>query len=340
MYLGQMTCSVDLDKYTLKGFKSVEIKKSVHQIAQTAKLIVPTSVVIRNHDMASRIVLADKIKEGDKINIALGYDGKNNTEFTGFIKTINYKMPLEIECEDEMYLFRNTPLKAVFHNMDIRDVLAKICSEVSKKWSVPFSFFDKMPSITVKNFIANGQSAMWALQQLKDWYPMLGIFLTDINGQQILYCGLLYQDLGKPRVKYGLSGSINNTVSIQELKYQTTTKTVKVIWEVRQPDGTIVKKEFGDSGAELVLKKKISGNVSDDVLRAMSQQEMTQKNYVGYTGKFTTFLYPQCDFGTIGNLNDPQFPDRQGNYFIGTVTTKFDTSSGGRREPEIDFKLL
>ena len=342
MYLGQTTGEVKMaGKYTLKGFHSVEIKKSVHQIAQSAKLTLPTSAVIRNHQITERIKIADFIKEGDSISIAFGYNGANSVEFTGYIKSINYATPLEIECEDEMYLFRNTPIKASFDNLDIRNVLAKIAGEVSAKWALPYSFFDNMPQIKVQNFIANNQSAIWALQQLKDWYPMLGIYLTYINGEKTLYCGLLYQDLGKDRPKYGLSGAINNTVSAKELKYQTVAKTVKVIWKLRKPDGTMIVREIGDANAELVIKKSepIPYDIPEALLQQMSEQEKVQKNYVGYNGKFTTFLTPACDFGSIANLNDPQFPDRSGNYFIGTVTTKFGTQTGGRRELEIDFRL-
>jgi len=347
MYLGQMIGRIVFrDSVKLNGFHSVSIKKSVHQIVQTAKLTIPMSVLLENQHspaLASRLFMKDVIKEGDKINISFGYRKGDiedvKQEFTGYIRSINYKIPVEIECEDAMYLFRNTTIKQSFNGVDIKEVLLKICVEVTKKYQVAFKLYDKMPQITVSNFIVNNQSAMWALQQLIDWYPMLGIYLTQINGEEVLYCGLVYQDLGKPNVEYGLSGPINNTISVSELKYQTTTKTAKVVWKITQPNGTVVTKEIGDSNAELVINKKISGKVNDDLLKQMTNQEVSQKNYVGYNGNFTAFLYPFCDFGVVASLQDPQFPERKGNYFVGTVTTTFDTSTGGRRKPEIDFKL-
>lgn len=334
MYLGQMTGEVKLGGYTLNGFHGVDIKKSIHQIVQTCKLVLPASVLMRNNDKMERVKLADKIKEGDAVSVAFGYDYKNKTEFTGYIKSIDRKIPVEVECEDAMYLFRKTNIKKTF-NADIKQVLSNICDEVKKAHGLQLKLYSKIPAIQVQNFIVSDKTALWALQQLIDWYPMLSIRLVN----DTLYCGLVYstEDVSA-KVNYAISGGNNNTVSTDELKYNTEIKTAKVVWEITKEDGKVEKKQFGDSNGEIVINKKIAGKVSDDVLKKMAENEMTQQTYIGFKGSFTTFLMPCCEPGMIANIDDPQF-GRKGNYYIGTVTTTFDTTGGGRRKLEIDIKL-
>ncbi|PZP40643.1 MAG: hypothetical protein DI598_19210, partial [Pseudopedobacter saltans] len=78
MFLGTTTCEIDLaNTYRLRAVKEIEIKKSVHQIVQTAKVTLPLSVVIRNQNNLQHLKLTDKIKEGDTIKLSFGYDTKN-----------------------------------------------------------------------------------------------------------------------------------------------------------------------------------------------------------------------------------------------------------------------
>lgn len=102
MYLGALSCKVDFaGKYTIRGINELEVKKSVHSIVNTAKLTLPLSYIMRNKDIKERVKLIDKIKEGDTINIAIGYDGNNKQCFNGYVKRINPKQPLELELEDK-----------------------------------------------------------------------------------------------------------------------------------------------------------------------------------------------------------------------------------------------
>ncbi|HEX8278663.1 MAG TPA: hypothetical protein VF540_08200, partial [Segetibacter sp.] len=237
-----MTCAIGLGgRYMLRGVHSIEIKKSVHQIIQTAKVELPLSVMIRNNEMLERIKLADKIKEGDAISLAFGYDGNNKTEFTGYIKRINPKQPLELECEDEMYLLRKLSLKKSFKKNDVREVLQYLVDEVYKAFRVRLKLYDDMPKVTVTNFLIKGANGIAVLQELSDKY-LLASYLTTINNEKVLYCGLTY-GLKKGRVKHVLN---RNTISIDDLKYQTAEQSYKIEIRYFLPSGQVKKYEFGD----------------------------------------------------------------------------------------------
>lgn len=331
-----MSCEIGLaDKYTLRGVNAIEIKKSVHQIVQTAKVVLPLSLVMRNNELLERISLIDKIKEGDKISLAFGYKGNNLKEFTGYIRNINYKQPVELECEDDMYLFRKTMVQLSFKSSSLTDVLKALIEAVYKAKGVRFKLVDNLPQVTITNLVINNQTALWALQSILDRYPLLSIYLVQEKGVQKLYCGLLYgKNTGT--VKYGLN---RNTVSVDDLKYKKDTTPTKVILETTDAHGKIVKQVFGDVHADNVVKKKLPGVVSESLKKAFAQQAIQQQTYEGYRGNFKTFLKPYMEPGMAAAISDSQFVGREGNYYVGTVTTTFSVSDGGRRQIDIEFKM-
>jgi hypothetical protein len=78
-----------------------DIISSVDNLTDTATIVLPEAV------MNSVLNFEDKIKRGTEVLIKLGYDGKLETEFIGYIKEItNSDSSLKILCEDALFLFR------------------------------------------------------------------------------------------------------------------------------------------------------------------------------------------------------------------------------------------
>lgn len=331
-----MTCRIEFaDKYVLRGLNNIEIKKSVHQIVQTAKLSLPLSVAIRNADMLSTIQIIDKVKEGDKISVEIGYDDKHRREFQGYIKRINHKQPLELELEDEMYLMRSLFLKKSFPKNDVKDILNYLNDELYKKHSIRFKLYDNIPQLSVKNFRVNGGNGLEVLQALKEQY-LLTTFLTTINGELVLYAGLLY-GLKQGKVKHVIG---RNTVNVDNLKFTLAQdQTYKVEIVNQMPDGKAKKWEFGDKNATETIKPlPVPGYKTEAELKYIADRLIEERKISGYKGSFETLMFPYCEPGYIDTISDPQFKDRKGDYYIATVVTTFGVN-GGKRKPEIDIRL-
>ena len=331
MYVKQ-TCNIEIaDKYRLRGLHSCEIKKSVHQLVQSAKIQLPLSVLYRNNQLLKRIKLIDKIKEGDPIKIDLGYDGKNRREFTGYIKRINAKMPVELECEDEMYLLRKVNYKRNFKKNSVKEIIKYLLQGLYDKTGLRLELYSKMPELTVTNFMINNANGIEILQGLKDLYPMFNSYLATIDGKKVLYCGLLY-GLHNKRIKYKLN---RNTITVNDLKYTEKDQDNHRIKIVNiKPDGTKEEFVFGDAHAT-EINFYYSGSHTKNELKQLAEAEIVKK-VTGYRGGFEAFLIPNVQPGDIAEITDEQF-NRNGTGYIGTVTTKF--GSGARRKPEIDISL-
>lgn len=335
MYLGQMSAVVDLGtQYRLRGVHGIEIKKSVHQIVQTAKVELPLSVVIRNNNLLESIKLTDKIKEGDKITLSFGYDGNNSNEFTGFIRNINYKIPLVLECEDNMYLFRQTTINKSWKRDSLKNILNDILKIVYEAHGYQLPLLDGVPDVIIENLICNNETALWLLQVILDRYPLLAIYLTTDNNAETMYCGLRY-GRNSGTVKY----MIEQNCKEGDLAYKKDVTPSKVILETVNEKGKLERTVYGDTHAKNTIRLKVPGVVSEIEKKKLATQELQRKTYEGYRGSLNTLLTPYIEPGMIANIGSKQFPDKAGSYYIGTVTTTFSTSAGGKRKPEIEYKV-
>ncbi len=332
MYVRQ-SCNIDIaGKYRLRGLHGVEIKKSIHQIIQTARLQLPLSVLKRNNELLERIKLIDTIKTGDKITIDLGYNDNNKREFEGYISRINQKQPLELELEDELYLLRKIYFKKSFKKNSVKDILNYLLSGFFDATGIRVELYANMPELTVTNFVIDNANGVQVLQQLVDVYPIFNSYLTTIDGKKILYCGLQY-GLQKNRTKFELN---RNTVSVDDLKYDVSEVQQYFVKVVNiKPDGTKEEFSFGNK-KDQERTMYYSGDHSQAQLKQLATEEL-QKQVTGYRGGFETFLVPAAQPGDIALLTDKQY-GREGRGYIGTVTTTFGTG-GARRKNEIDISL-
>lgn len=334
MFLGTTTCKITIaDKYILRGVHTIEIKRSVHHLVQTAKVSLPLSVVLRNSELYQRIRLADKIKEGDKIVLEFGYDGNNRKEFDGYIKRIKDEVPMELQCEDELYLLRYCYYKESFKDVSLKKLLDFVLNGLQQKFGLKLSLYDKMPEVIFKKFQINNTNGIAVLQELKEKYG-LSVYLTTINGVKTLYAGLAYS-LEKGTVKYSLA---RNTIGKGELEYTGgADRRFKIKIVNYRKDGTIRIIEVGEAGGD-EEKVEAHGDLDESHLEFLAKRRMEILKTKGYRGTFDSFLFPYAEPGVIANISDPQFAGREGKYFIGTVTTEFGVD-GGRRTNEIDVKV-
>lgn len=110
--------------FVMDFVNSVETKSSWKLLTDTAKVIMPKNVyVATDHgnvawtdvDVYTNTTIPPIFLRGDKITVELGYEYQDrqgewvtetNVEFKGFLTKINPKIPIEIDCEDNMWLLK------------------------------------------------------------------------------------------------------------------------------------------------------------------------------------------------------------------------------------------
>lgn len=318
----KLGCDIKIGSVAFRSVHELTIKRSLHSLAATATIMVPVTAVLKYRgEPPTHIETAQQIKVGDKVRIKLGYDGSLSTEFIGYVKRLNYKVPLEIECEDEYYKLRYLNCLFSAKETTLKECLKSILTGVK---------FGKIVNLKLKNFVVNNKPGSWVLGYLKKEYGLVAFF--DING--CLHVGKAHDVRGE-MVKYRLRYNVINDDSLKYQLAEDIKLKVKAICYYK--DGTKVEGELGeDDGEQRTLYYYDVKDAAE--LKVLANEELRRHSFDGYRGKITTFLLPYALPGMIASVDDPVYSERGGSYFIESTEVRFGTG-GARRIVELGVKV-
>lgn len=324
-----MSCEVTIGNVRFDRVNSVHIEKSIKTQTDTAKIIVPreyNSVIVNgNVDSIARKNITEFIKVGDPVNIKLGYDGENEEEFSGVVSSIGADIPLEIECEDQMWHLKRTSYTRVFPTVKLLELL---------KYIAPGYTYDVIDNINLGKFTISNASAYKVLEDLRTNYGLHSFFK---NG--ILTIGFMIDV--KPLVVHQININRNVRASDEnDLKF------------VRKQDLNILLKgislnrkgkrltyDFGDrNGAVRTLHYS---NKTYDELKNLTEKTYRSLSFDGYRGKIPTWGLPRTKPGDGALIKDPNYEnsEREGKYLIESVTIDFNANDGFKRDNTLGMKI-
>lgn len=306
-----------------------KVVSSAEDISDTAIIKIPISARFQSKEGNITDVETSKyFKVGDSVKIEMAYTSML-TEFEGYIKRINYTKPLEIECEDKMYLLRRKPITKSWKKTTLKEIINHLIEGQNIK------LIGNMPVINFTNFYLKNANAAFGLQKLKDEYG-LTIYFTS-PGE--MYVGFL-DDADRGTVKYNLGDDdklLSNVIK-PILKYRNADDVrlkIKAIHVLKNNTRTEV--EVGDADGE--LRTLYFYDLEDaGSLKQIATEEMKKYKFSGYTGSLKTFFLPVAKHGMVAKLHDSIYNERSGDYKIRKVTTTFG-SGGVKRDVELGIKV-
>lgn len=308
---------------------SVKIESSSEDLSDTAVVKIPTSGRLKSASgNITDIETAKQFKAGDPITIKLGYESLE-TEFEGYVKQINYTTPLEIECEDAVYVLRKKPITKSWKKTTLKDIISFLIEGTG------INVVGNMPVINFRNFYLKNANAAFALQKLRDEYGLAIYFLS----LKELYVGFLdSESRGEVRYNLGDDDQHLSNVIIPRLKYRNAEDVrlkIKAIHILK--NNTRLEVEVGDDDGE--LRTLYFYDLEDTrSLKTIAKKEMEKYKYSGYQGTIKAFLLPHAKHGMVAVVHDSMYPERSGNYKIKKVTTYF-VSGGVYRIVELGLKV-
>lgn len=315
-----LTCEIKIGNLTAKAVNSVVVRRSIHSLATTATIKLPVTAILRQQgEPATKIETATEIKVGDKVEIRLGYDGRNQIEFRGYVKNLNLRTPIEIECEDEFYSCRNRNIKTS-GTVTLGDLFEK-CG-----LSVGYA-----ETLTLRNYAVPDKPVSAVLANLKSKYG-LSIFF-DIEGK--IYACRPEQVVSDQVVKYRLRDNVISDDDLQFKRKEDLKIQIKAI--CIKKDGTRLEATKGAEGG-IVETKYYYDVIDTKELATLAQADLDRATYNGYDDTITTFLIPFAAPTMVAHLEDALYAERDGQYYIEGVETTFGTG-GGRRRIEIGTSI-
>lgn len=313
-------CSeIKIGNVLFNSVNNVLIKRSINTPGATATIKVPVTAVVKQKDETqTTIETAQAIQPGAPVSIRLGYDNTKNNEFKGYVRQLNYKTPLEIECEDEFYTCRHK-MVTLSGTLTLEQCLQKCGLSVRHA-----------TNLTLRNFVIDNKPVAKVLEKLKTDYKLCVFF--DLDGQ--VTAGRT-ADIAGEEVKYELR---YNIIKDDELKYNLDPEAkLKIKAVCSQKDGTEIQAEAGNDGG-LVKTLRFYDVESEAGLKTLAENALARNSIGGYKGKITTFLLPYAEPCMKANILDKTYSERNGCYLIESVETTYGMS-GGRRNISLGIKI-
>lgn len=284
------------EPFTIRRFSEVKIETSWKSLTDTAEIVLPRRV----YDF-KEFKISEWFREGDAVEIWLGYDGKLELEFMGYIKKIAIGIPLVISCENEMYNLKRLTVSVSMKSATLEQLLKYVapgyqvvCDEV-RLGAVRFS---KMTAAEV-------------MEELQ---------------KQGVYCWFE----GKTLRAFSTSKSEADPVEIllertasESLKQREIEKTLVIMSLIRKK-GKKLRVEVGDTPAGKRITREISGiDMGKEELTREAQRLYELSKRPGLDGDLTLWGVPRVKHGYRLKLESLLYPDKNGTYYIDAVTKTF-----------------
>lgn len=310
---------ITIGNYIFTHVNDVKIESSRKSLLDTAVIKLP-----RKYD---NNIITSVLKVGDPVSIRLGYNSNLTDEFSGFVLKIGCNVPVEIECEDNMYELKRTEVKPKsWKTVKLSEIVKYIAPDAVievEKYDVTFTSYVIGSRLTVAK----------VLEGLKDQYNLDVYYRPD---------GKLYVGIGLWEKLTGADTTVvyDTTLNVinQSLKYRTTDSSlIKLHMESHMANGKIITYEAGDIEGE--VRSANVYNMTLDDMKKIADTRIKEYKFNGLEGSINTFGEPAVRHGQLATIYDPVQPDYDGKYIIDSVVTSFGIS-GYRREVSLGRRIV
>lgn len=301
--------SGEAGSWTFEKITSCEIERDADALTATCKLTLPRKVKWEGQT-------SNPIRRGDKIKVWLGYDDDLELAFVGYVLRKGFKTPIEIFCEDEMFMLKQKPcVKKAYKSVDIQTLLSdqNLCYDIKV-----------LGEQSIGQYRTNFETVAELLAHLKE--NSIRTFFRFEDGKPVLYCGVLFDHGTELRQVFETGVNIISDSSLDEQKAEDVKIKLKVV--SLQPDNKKkIKVEVGDAEGE--RRTLHCYGKTEAEAKAWGEQELERLKRDGLTGSFQTFGHMLLDrLDIIGIKIDGE---RKGKYQIQKNTITYG-SSGFRQD--------
>ena len=262
-----------------------------------------------------------RFKEGDKVEVFLGYNKKNERRFTGFIRGVKLGIPVELECEGYAYQLYGVIFNKTYSVVTVKNLLRDLTEGTDIKLS------PEIPEIPLKNIRFKNATGIQVLEYLKKEIQLAVYFNFDE-----LYVGTTFGKVQK-RINLRIGW---NTIKDDDFQKKQIDKNLKIVFKEKNDKGEVKKTKSDlqkyDNEKEVRIKSGIPANFLKEIVNRLQ----TQQNYTGYEGSVQLFLIPYANKGMSVLIDGGIFKEKSGLYFIDSVSGEFGMN-GGRQTIKLGF---
>lgn len=371
--------------FVLNFVNSFECEHSWKNLTNTAKIIFPKNVILQTpdgsrYDLSSHRETGGKnivaggtvdnqpfLMRGDKVTVKAGYyyyDAADNeivpdlvTIYEGFVTVIKLKMPIEVTCEDNMYLLKQVlvppELRLFSAETSIEEIATKLVDYVNLQKGTSLTVHDApagvrtyagayrvVGNVTVAQVLDDFRSHM----KINSWFrgdalhcSAIAYFPDEANPVNPIF--VFQQNIIDDSLNYTRLDDVRlgaTVYTVQQEEQTTTNKNGHAKTKMKRLETTVGDPE-GEQRTIIVYSKP--GEVTTVAqLKAQGEAQLKRFKYEGFVGEFTTFGEPVVNHGDTIELWDNILPERNGVYFVSSVARSTGVN-GYRQKIKLDIKV-
>ena len=298
-------------KFKLGILAECEIICTVDNLADSATIVLPEAV------MNQVLNLENKINRGTGVLIELGYDGKLENEFEGYISHITTNdNTLKIVCEDSLFLFRVGVPDVELKTTSLKKIGQYLIDKIDPTFSISCDF-----DINYEKFVIHQATGFDVLKKLQE-ETKANIYFDTTN--KVLHIHAPYLEKAGT-VRYSMQQNIEKST----LEYkQAIDKKVEVTVESTDSKGKVTSITAGTTGGDKITMKVGPMNTAD--MKKVAEAALRKNNFDGYSGSFDGWLIPFVKPTYSAIIEDQDYPYKDGTYYVVSVKTNFSESGGVR----------
>lgn len=304
----------DRKEISIRRPNSVKIESGWEMLTDHA-----TIIMARNVTYFDKHKVKEVFKKGDPVEIHLGYNGNLIKEFTGYITEVSADIPIQIKCQDQMYMLKKKPVNISLKNTHLPDLISKI---------VPDMKTDVMDiEIGTQRFVKTTVAKV--LEYLQEEYSIY----SYIKNGDTLVVGKVYSDDSEV-AEYDFRKNIVHN----NLEYKSKEDIeIKINGVSTLPNGDKLTVSFGDDGGDIQELSYYNITVKAE-LEKLVKIDYDKFKIDGFTGRISTWGIPSVQHGYKAQIVGDEYPERNGTYYIKKVTKIFDDSPKYRQVIQLDKK--
>lgn len=320
-----LTSRIKIGNYQIPFVTEVTTESSWQNLTDRARVILPKNITVDAKPVVEGNNAVFKI--GDSVTIELGYDYQFDTVFAGYVSDVKTKVPLEIQCEDSMWLFKQQSYKKTFASVTVKGLIDYLLTKVATKFSVNYSF----PDLSLGKFRINLATGAQVLEELRKTYGIQSYFREGT-----LYVGFAYTH-DSVAYRKEIPFQFNASIIEDDLIYKNAANTrLKIVGTALNADNKQLTAEAGDGDG--IQVPRFYYHKTQNELQALVNNEARTLKITGFEGSFLTFGKPYVRQGDAVLLRDNELPERDGTYLVQKVSRLFGVG-GYRQSIEIDRKI-
>lgn len=323
-----LTSDIRIGNYRAIKPNGVVWKSSVSNFADTCTITLPLASFVRRTqpmteqvdgvvEMAAGNSVAQfkqmPFRRGDKVIIALGYDGRNVEVFRGYVLRINYADQLVIECDGYSYPLRDLYFSRSYQTTTLRRILQDLTAGTDIRLSPAIADIP-LQNVWFKN--ATGLKVLeWVRKELccQVWFD-----------GEYLYAGA--SKFVRPNPTRNTSDIClrigYNVVSADDLKKQEAQE-VQINIVVKDTQGQVKRTKPESKKYSNIKEIKVRPGLPESFLRQAVKELQADQDYQGYEGSITCFGEPHIFKSDKLTITDNRFPERSGDYFAESVEGEY-----------------